>query len=378
MNKKMLTTMLVMLIAATAVTAQAGNYDIYGYLHTSLDALNNGDTTELFLASNDSRFGVKGMQEMNENFTFIWQFESEIDIANRSDAWEATLANRNTFLGLKGDWGTFKAGIHDSPFYTLGRKADFFVDELGDLRQTTFNWDRRFDKALIYSTPDLNGFGITAAYQLKNDVYMADTGALSASAAYQNDTFFLGAAYEMIQKNNYYVAPSGHWEPTSYGNDWVEDPGFTNPEDAIGLRFVGRYTSGDLELAGMFQTLQNRDGHQYTLDNVVGDLTSITWGGGFCYTMSESYKLKSQFYAFDPNTDVDDDDAAMFALGIDHTYAPDMTFYVQFAMMNNSDFTAYPIGAAPHGAMMDPYDDGDPTNSTEDPYGFSVGMIKTW
>ena len=376
-NKKMLTMLVVMLTALTAISAQAGDYTIYGKLHLSLDALNNGDSTEMFLASNISRFGIKGTRELNDNFTFIWQFESFLDMSNFNDS--ATLANRNSYLGLKGDWGWMKAGIHDTPFKLIGRKVDFFKDELGDFRQTTFGWDRRLDKVLMYGTPDFSGFGLTGFYQLKNDISMADTGALGASATYNNDSFYFGAAYELIQKNNFYVAPSSHWEILNeYQNVEIIDPGFTTPEDATGLRFVGKFTEGDLEIGALFQTLQNRSGMLYTDANVTGDMNTITWGLGFQYAMSEAYRLKAQYYGFDPNTDMDDDNAAMFALGVDHTYAKDLTFYMQFVMTSNGEFTSFPVGGPGHGARIYPFDDGDSTTSTEDPWGISWGMIKTF
>ncbi len=381
-NKKMVTMLLVMLVAFVAMTANAGDepYTVYGQLHVSLDALDNGDSTELVLASNTSRFGIKGAQELNDNFTFIWQFESFLDMTNFNDS--ATLASRDSYLGLKGDWGWMKAGIHDTPMKMLGRKADFFKDELGDFRQATFGWDRRMDKVVMYGTPNYNGFALTGAYQFKNDVSMADTGAMSASATYTNDSFFLGAAYELLQKNNFATEEvPGYWMPLNgYQNEWVDAiPADYDVEDAIGMRFVGKYTAGDLEIAALYQMLQNRNGKMYSYTEistlVSGDLNTQTWGLGARYAMSEKYAVKGQFYGFDPNTDLDDDDASFFAMGIDHTFSESTTFYTQFVLTNNGETTSFPVGGSGHGTRMYPYP-ADAGEATNDPWGISTGMIK--
>ncbi|MFH2051826.1 MAG: porin [bacterium] len=381
-NKKMVTMMLVMLVAFAAMTANAGDapYTVYGHLHVSLDALNNGDSTEMVLASNTSRFGIKGAQELNDNFTFIWQFESFLNLTVKDT--KGLLANRNSYLGLKGDWGWMKAGIHDTPMKLIGRKVEFFKDELGDFRQVTFGWDRRMDKIIMYGTPDYNGFALIGAYQFKNDVTMADTGAMSANATYTNDSFFFGAAYELIQKNNFATAEvPGYWMPQDqYQNVWVPAvPADFDVEDAIGMRFVGKYTAGDLEIAALYQMLQNPEGKMYSyMENstmVSGDLNSQTWGIGARYTMNEKFAVKGQFYGFDPNTDMDDDDASFFAMGFDHTYNKSTTFYTQFVLTNNGETTSFPVGGEGHGTRMFPYP-ADAGEATNDPWGISTGMIK--
>ncbi len=388
-NRKLLTTLAVMLVALTTMSAQAGDYTVYGNLHLSLDALNNGDANELILSSNTSYFGLKGDQELNDNFTFLWQFETFLDLANFAET--SSLANRETYMGLKGDWGKFLAGKKDTPFRVIGRKVDFFGDTLGDSRQTTFGWDRRLDKVLFYSTPEYNGFNLSAAYQLKNDLDMADTGAMSASATYTAEQFYLGAAYELIQKNNYYSDDTFGWMPNWTSpvdpitgdtiNQWTWTQlteGNTSPEDATGLRFVGKYTGGDLAIGALFQMLQNRNGILYDDGSVVGDLESMTWGLGFKYAMSEKYAIKGQYYAMDPNTDVDDDDASMFAAGVDHMFDESLCFYGMFGIMNNGDFTAFSLGGGTHGSSRAPYAVGNPVDGTasDDPYGVSVGMMK--
>lgn len=378
MNKKLITTLAVMLVALATMSAQAGDYTVYGKLHVSLDALNNGDATELALASNTSYFGLKGDQELNQNFTFLWQFESYINLADMVDS--SALANRETYMGLKGDWGKFLAGKKDTPFRVIGRKVDFFNDQLGDSRQTTMGWDRRLDKVLYYSTPDYNGFNLCAAYQLKNDLDMADTGAMSAAASYTAEKFYLGAAYELIQKNNYYSEDTYGWVIVDeYLHEWTQlTEGNTTPEDATGLRFVGKYDDGDLAVGALFQMLQNKDGMLYDDGFVIGDLESMTWGLGFRYAMSEKFDVKGQYYAMDPNTDVDDDDASMFAMGLDHNFDETLTFYGQFAIMNNGDFTAFPLGGGTHGSSRAPFAVGNAEDGTtsDDPYGVSVGVIK--
>ncbi len=42
--------------------------------------------------------------------------------------------NRNSFIGLSGNFGTTLVGRHDTPLKLVGRKADLFGDQIGDSR----------------------------------------------------------------------------------------------------------------------------------------------------------------------------------------------------------------------------------------------------
>lgn len=353
-NKKMITILVLLAVMATgAAFAGDAPYKIYGKLHLSVDMLSNGDNSQMYLVSNTSRFGVKGAQELNENFTAIWQFESKLDMAKKGDE---TLANRNTFVGLKGTWGTALFGIHDTPFKTLGRKTTFFFDELGDNRQVLMNSDQRLQQVAVYATPDFSGFTAALAYQFDQgnkltypdpDNYEAST-AFSGNAIYNKDAFLFGAAYEMWAKG------------------YADDPLLDTTDSRGAFRFAGKYTGEKFAIAALYQNISNVD--------FTKDVKASSFGGEGMFAFSPKYAAKVAYYMTDPNTDVDNDDYSLMSIGIDHTFSKTMVFYAQYATVMNGDAAMQGLGGGAHGSYVAPVagDDGMAKNPT----GFSVGMWK--
>ena len=360
-SKKMIALMVLMIVLVAGVaTAGDAGFKVYGKLHISLDYLNNSEDGQLALASNTSRFGFKGSSEMNENFTFIWQFENAINISDKNN--EFNLANRNSFLGLKGNWGTFLAGIHDTPFKTLGRKVTFFKDEIGDFRTMTYGWDRRLDNVLLYALPKLGGFGAQLAYQLdQNDrtdyteeVPYKSATAFSGLAHYSINEFFIGVAYEMLSEGNVMVFPA----PTKDGH-------IGYGEAQSGIRGAAKYDGEKFAISALFQSLSNVMGYD--------GVSSTTFGGEAKFKATPKWAVKAGYYVFDPNTDGEskNDDAGQLAIGVDHTFAKDMWFYAQYAMITNGDDASWALGDGNgHGRTVEPSEAG------KSPTGFSVGMAK--
>lgn len=344
-NKKMIL-MLVLLTAVVASAANAGDYKVYGKLHASIDMVNDSENSALRHDSNTSRFGIKGTQELNENFTFVWQFEQKLDIAKFG---AETLANRNSFVGVKGDWGTFLGGIHDTPFKMLGRKATFFFDEIGDFRTVTMGWDRRLQNVAAYLSPNFDGFSFIAAYQFDQtdkltsadpDNYEARS-AFSASAAYETENLLVGAALENLSKG-YSAVPA-------------------TMEAQMGMRGVAKYSMEKLAITALFQSLSDVGG--------VADVSATTMGAEAQFQFDPKFAFKGAYYMADPNTDTDDNEYAMLALGVDHTYAKNVAFYVQYAMVMNGDAAAAQLGGGWHGTSV------SPSAAGESPNAFSFG---TW
>ncbi len=353
-NKKMILT-LVLLTALVAGMAHAGDYKIYGKLHTSINMVNDSEDSQIGLSSNTSRFGVKGAQELNENFTFIWQFEQGLNIAQKGND---TLANRNSFVGMKGDWGQVRFGIHDTPFKTLGRKTTFFKDTVGDNRATTMGWDRRLSDIAAYVSPDFDGFSVFAAYHFDQAALgaMEAMSAFSANAMYNKDGILIGAAIESLSKGF-----------SAY--DPVED---TYGESQMGMRFAGKYTAEKFAVSALFQSLSDVGG--------VADMSATTIGGEAMFQFDPMFAFKVGYFMADPNTDADDDEYNLLAIGVDHTYAKNLTFYIQYAMMMNGDAQGKGIGGNGFGSSV-PYggvdSDGDMVGG-ESPTGISVGTFFTF
>lgn len=111
---------------------------------------------------NESRIGFRASKDMFENVNVFMQIESGYVGENGTGA---TLGNRDTFLGLQGDWGKVRFGrmltpmyeIIDWPYSNPGLGAAF--DWGGDVK---FNRDRHGDMAR-FDSADYNGFSFALA-----------------------------------------------------------------------------------------------------------------------------------------------------------------------------------------------------------------------
>lgn len=364
MNNRTRMMMVLLAVLLMAGTAQAGEgFKVYGKVHLSLENLDDGgDINYMAVSSNGSRFGIKGLQEMNENFSFIWQFEQKINIAQKGSE---TLANRNSFVGLKGNWGTALVGIHDTPFKTMGSKVTFFRDEIGDYRMATQGWDRRLQDVVMYVTPEFSGFNVRLLMQVDQTNGTADEGqtVFSGSARYKKDRLYVGAAYETLSKG------------MAFGE--ADDGSMVYGNSATGVRFGAKYLFEKIGISALYQSLSDYNQKNFAVDGdgevvTLNDKSATTFGGEVNWKFIEKFAAKVGYYASDPDTDTDDDEFSLFAIGVDHKYAKDLWFYLQYAMVMNGDASSASLGSKTngHGQIVNAAGPG------ENPAGISLGFAK--
>ncbi len=131
----------VAILAALPAVALA-DVTIYGRANVSVDLLDDGDDySEVNMASGSSRLGFRANREF-DGFTAIMQIEQEIDFTDSGSNW----ASRDTFVGLRGDFGMFRLGKFDTPFKQARGPANLFGDQVGDMRNLTRAGNARFDE----------------------------------------------------------------------------------------------------------------------------------------------------------------------------------------------------------------------------------------
>src|SRR5690606_32163799 len=83
-----------------AAESSAESYTWYGRAHVSADFLDNGADSATNVSSNSSRLGIRGSADLTDNLKGIFQIETTIAYDNGA----GSLANRDTFVGLQGDF----------------------------------------------------------------------------------------------------------------------------------------------------------------------------------------------------------------------------------------------------------------------------------
>ena len=175
MNKsKFLFASSLLLISMSAISAPK----VYGKLNITLN--NNGsdgvNEKEIDLISNSSRLGLKGQLEMQDGLVGLYQIEYQIDPVDghardevrgengEIEVTDSTFTQRNSYVGLKGSYGTFKLGKHDTPLKKASLKVDLFNDLKGDIKNIT-DGENRITSFLGYDSPVFGG-GVSISVSL--------------------------------------------------------------------------------------------------------------------------------------------------------------------------------------------------------------------
>jgi predicted porin len=320
------------LAAAIPATAMA-DINIYGRAHVSVDFLDDGaDYSETNLSSNSSRLGFKGDHEINPNLSAFFQIEQEIRFGTDSDT---NFATRDTFVGLKGNFGSVQMGRFDSPFKVARGPANLFGDQVGDMRNLTrvgnARFDERYDNTVQYTTPNWSGFYAALGYSNQEGEEAdadLDESVFSGSVNYMGEVLEASLAYETAEED-------------------------TGRGERDGFRGAAAFKITDaIKAVGFFQTVD------YTNDAVTPEvrdqLTSDTYGLGAEFKIASNTAIKGMWMTRD--ADAENYDSDMWVVGVEHKLDKAVRIYANYAIVDNEDNaaltpwsqarTATPAGAA--------------------------------
>ncbi|MGE5320046.1 MAG: porin [Hyphomicrobiaceae bacterium] len=335
MQKKLIALALASAFAAPAFAATS-NVDVYGILNMSVDYIDsnvNGADKSVNVTSNASRLGFKGTEDLGGGLAAIWQVESGFNGDGQSGS--GSLASRNTFVGLKGGFGTLLVGQHDTPMKGLGRMVDNFGDGLADSRNILGSdyksganmWDLRTKNTIAYVTPDFSGLSATLAYVTDWNGAASNTlpcvagldcnkfQAWSGDVSYINGPLLLGAGYEKHD----------------------------------GLVATGDISSHIWRLVGGFSFAGAKLGAQY--EEAKGDLAvngdsaadRKAWGVFGNYAIG-AVTLKANYLKADETNNVANSGAKQYTLGADYALSKRSTAYVYYAKVKNDSAAGYGLG----------------------------------
>lgn len=301
MNKKLLALAVGTAFALPMVAAAEGP-KVYGLVDLSLENQDNG-ADAWFLESNSSRAGVKGSLELNDGLEGIYQVEARLAADDGTAGLGGDL--RDTYAGVKGEFGTLKLGTLDTPLKKAQGKVDVFNDD-NDIDMTSHvAGENRADNSIWYSSPSFSGLTVNVAVMPGEAPGVADGIAESASASLVYDNEGLYAALAM-------------------DSEVVGDGGLSVPAGAAvdAMRLVGAYSSDEFMVGLMFQTAEDANG--------VAEDESIVLSGS--YTM-DAITLKASFQTTegDDGTPAVDPEATLMGIGVDYALGKTSTVYAQVA-----------------------------------------------
>ncbi len=255
-------------IAAALVTPAAAMADatVYGKAHFIIANTDDGTQDVWSVDSIDSRFGVKGSEDLGDGLKAVYKFEFGVE----PDA-GSTLKNRNQYVGLAGGFGTLLLGRHDTPLKMSQGKFDQFGDVPGDIK-TVIPGEDRVSNVIAYISPDMSGFSLVGAAVAgeQGDSASGDTQLtglfdhVSLAGLYSNGPVYASVAYNAYDTGGYNLKPSL-------------------------LRGTFIWKAGMWQLGGMFSS--------FDFDNAAEDADTYGMSGNF--KVGANGKIKAQYLVGD-------------------------------------------------------------------------------
>lgn len=355
-----------------AAFADASNVTIYGVADGSFDVINvsggNGagsvDTPRFSrVSSNGSYIGLKGKENLGNGLSALFQFESDANF----DKGGSLNTNRDSYVGLTGNFGTVVLGTLTAPSRALAARIDVNSGEgitsntalMGKLggglssgnvlktaltgsgnvsniningrsNDTTSLFDSRHNNAIAYVTPSFSGFQATASYVANENKSEAansagiNTSAYDLGANYDNGPVFVGVTYGEVrvknQINNGFTALLGGADAK------VKE-----------TRIGGMYDFGMATVRAIYgrTKLENNSGV---------DAKQNVWGIGGTYNVTANGKITAQYYsARDINTntgDLNETGAKFYTLGYEHSLSKRTMLKAGYAYLKNDNAVA--------------------------------------
>ena len=329
--------------------AQSSNVTIYGVIDSTFYFISVGDGqagvpskgTPNFnrVQSNGSRLGFKGTENLGNGMSAFFQLESNA----KFDAGGGLDTGRDSFLGLKGNFGTVKMGNFSGPNRDLASKLDVVIHSdgigdnsalLGKLGGRAKYFDDRYKNSIAYITPKFSGFEGTVQYQAnenKDETPGAgiNTSLYEVGLKYDNGPIFVGVAYGKLNQNN--DAPGVSTFKVGADSDTTE------------IRVGGSYSFDVASVRALYARTK--------AEGSLGELKQNVWGIGGTYNVTANGKLLAQYYrAADVDgslgaTDLSDTGAKFWVLGYEHSLSKRTTLLAHYAYLKNDSRTSTVAGA---------------------------------
>ncbi len=359
--------------AFTAQSAMADGTTIYGSANVSFDAVSNGGQNTAVplspasasanaVASNASRLGFKGSEDLGDGLAAIWQIEEQINFAssggiNNTNAGAGptngttNFTARDTFAGLSsGTIGTLIMGIHDTPYKMATRGADVFADTIADNRSimgTNFQpnlgaavttGDLRLNNVVAYIAPAFSGLTLAIATISGAEIPQSNGtkgSAWSLAALYGNGPWNADFGYQKItigSAGNGTLGGLLGLAANDTATDWKVGGGYTVDQFAVNLVYEKEAAStSEVGFAGI-------DG-----GNVL-DRASWYLSGKFNVTPNDA--IKAAYTSAGNVAAQANSGAKQFSIGYDHNLSKHTTVYALYSKLTNDTNAGYALGNA--------------------------------
>jgi predicted porin len=177
--------------------SNANKPELYGRLWVAVTQSQNELTgynpqNNVHLENYLSFFGIRGEQKVSDELSFIYQLEQGVNSLN--DYSDKIFTPRNSFLGIKSEYGIILFGRKDSIFKDVKGKTDIFEITPNDMA-ALFGANDRYADSIVYQTPSYH-----------NTVFKFSTITSSEDDIAFPYSFVLSIGDQNFKSNNYYIS----------------------------------------------------------------------------------------------------------------------------------------------------------------------------
>lgn len=327
MNKKLIA---LAVAAAMVPMAAMAEVEVYGQGNVSIDVADNGAAAATAAASqnginvstNSSRIGFKASEDLGNGMSAVVVAEFGVNMASNGYTTvddTASFTDRNTYVGIAGDFGTVIVGRVDTPYKSSTKNMGVFGDTTADYRAVVGmqgNYDFRADNAIAFLKTVNDNISFAVAYVPDSNDNNTDEAVVTGSFNYNSDMFDVAVGYLGMDSNG-----AG--------------------DEVTAMRVGGTYSiNDDINLNLVY-------------DNVVespvagpdtADFASIYLSGSFA---SGDNTFAAAFGTTEDDTTGAVDSAGTFmAFGVTHDYSETTKVYAIYASMDNTASTTYGLGGS--------------------------------
>jgi predicted porin len=240
----------------------------------------------------ESNWQIAGEEKLAGGMTAFFQCQTSMDITGGA---AANMCARNSFIGLKGGFGSINMGNYDTPAKRLtglydpfpisaafGQGAQMWNDTASNATNTgdPASFSRRQQKLITYDMPTKNGVNASFAFSSTNEASAQTTATTvtkprlwSAMVNYTNGPLSLGLGYE--NHHNYNPAGNG---------------GYLGGDDTLVSLGAGYMVSSALRLSGIWNSIK------YEKVNAAGaDMSVKTWGLYADWNVTGPYRVRAGY-----------------------------------------------------------------------------------
>ncbi len=310
--KKTLIAASIAALAATSANAavkiyesETGSLSSYGKVQLELQNFDGENNIQ----NQGSRLGFAGETKLDNGMTAFTNFEFRFNPGVQNNIKDAAAdggewTTRNSYLGVKGDFGSIKAGNFDSITYTMVTEQADIMENAGYRTLDGGDVNSR-GTAIAYETNDISGFkfGVGIKHYASDDSeYGTKTGSQTASKLTSGSgdeewNIQLGATYQLNDELSFGLAFDQNNEdgnPSAAQANGDIDPiiaaSVNYATDAFGAGLVLE-NSGDWMVANLTGSMNYGAGDVYALVSFVddGNETGVDFGLGVNYEMAKNF-----------------------------------------------------------------------------------------